>query len=206
MAPRRDVSLERKTQILDAALRVFARKGFHKARMDDIAKKAGLSKGLLYWYFESKDALILALVKLLFEPDLRELERLLAEKDRPVPERLEELARSSLSALLPFHDLMPIVYEYYAQATRPGPIQKAVQRYYQRYRELLAKLLAEGVARGELRPDLDPEQTALSLMALVEGMVLMWVVGPERKDIQNRWDSVARQVLDCLLPVRTTDG
>ena len=203
MSRRQDLSLERKTQILDAALRVFARKGFHKARMDDIAEKAGLSKGLLYWYFESKEALIQALVKLLFEPDLRELERLLTEKDRPVPERVEELARSTLSTLLPFQDLMPIVYEYYAQATRPGPIQEAVQRYYRRFRELMSQLLAEGVARKELRSDLNPDQSALALMALFEGLVLLWVVGPEREDIQERWFAVTRQILTCFLPPAT---
>ena len=53
MAPRPDVSEERRNQILEAATTVFARLGFHRARMDDIVQEARLSKGALYWYFKS---------------------------------------------------------------------------------------------------------------------------------------------------------
>lgn len=59
MAPRPDVSEERKTQILTAATKMFTEHGFAEARMDDIAVESGLSKGALYWYFESKDAIII---------------------------------------------------------------------------------------------------------------------------------------------------
>ncbi|MFN2235991.1 MAG: TetR/AcrR family transcriptional regulator, partial [Anaerolineales bacterium] len=55
MSPRPDVSEQRKDQILDAAATVFAKKGVHESRMDDIVEKSGLSKGSLYWYFKSKD-------------------------------------------------------------------------------------------------------------------------------------------------------
>ena len=60
MSPRPDVSDLRQGQILDAATKVFARLGFHKANMDNIAEEADVSKGLLYWYFKSKDAIISA--------------------------------------------------------------------------------------------------------------------------------------------------
>ncbi len=202
MSPRPDVSAERKAQILDAALRVFARKGFHRARMDDIAEEAGLSKGLLYWYFRSKDALIESLLTLLFEPDLRDLERLLAETTRPIPERLRELANNALSTLLPYRELMPIVYEFYALATRPGPVQKAIQAYYRRYRELLAQLLRQGVERGELRADLDADLTALALLAQFEGLALLWIIGPEELNIEQQWQAIAAQTLATLLPER----
>ena len=54
MTPRPDIQGERKKQILDAAMTVFAQKGFHQARMDDIVEQSGLSKGTIYWYFKSK--------------------------------------------------------------------------------------------------------------------------------------------------------
>ena len=58
MAPKPDVSEERKQQILEAASEVFSQKGFDNARMEDIAEQTGLSKGSLYLYFKSKDDLI----------------------------------------------------------------------------------------------------------------------------------------------------
>lgn len=57
MSPRPDVSAERRTQIIQAALVCFTRKGYNNTTMDDIVAESGLSKGTLYWYFESKDAL-----------------------------------------------------------------------------------------------------------------------------------------------------
>ncbi len=51
MTPRPNVREQRRLQILQAAQHVFARMGFHKARMDDIAHEAGVSKGTLYWYY-----------------------------------------------------------------------------------------------------------------------------------------------------------
>ncbi|HEY6540074.1 MAG TPA: helix-turn-helix domain-containing protein, partial [Ktedonobacteraceae bacterium] len=67
MSPRPDVSEERRNQILAAASTVFARSGFHEARMDDIAEEVGLSKGALYLYYKSKDAIIAALLKFFFD-------------------------------------------------------------------------------------------------------------------------------------------
>jgi AcrR family transcriptional regulator len=62
ISPRPDVSEERQNQILEAAVAVFARVGFRTARMDDMAEQAGLSKGALYLYYQSKDAIIAALL------------------------------------------------------------------------------------------------------------------------------------------------
>ena len=87
MAPRPDVSAERTEQIVEAAIAVFSRLGFHKARMDDIAREASLSKGTLYWYFESKDAITKALLQHLFEQEVQEVTTMLAAEGS-VSERL----------------------------------------------------------------------------------------------------------------------
>jgi len=58
MPPRPDVSAERRAQIIEAALTCFTRKGYNNTTMDDVAAESGLSKGTLYWYFESKDNLL----------------------------------------------------------------------------------------------------------------------------------------------------
>ncbi|NPA92059.1 MAG: TetR/AcrR family transcriptional regulator [Chloroflexi bacterium] len=186
MTPRPDVSEARKNQILDAALQVFARRGFHKARMDDIAQEAGLSKGALYWYFRSKDALIESLVDKLFTWEIRNLERLASSHDRPVPDRLRELSRNVLKSLDRWKPVLPVLYEFYALATRPGPVRNALQGYYRRYLATLTKLIAEGVARGELRA-VDPDMTAMTLIVQFEGLMLLWVIDPETFNFPTQW-------------------
>ena len=73
MSPKPDVSQERKQQIMDAALKVFSREGLHTARMDDIAEEAGLSKGALYWYFNSKDKIIASLLTTFFDREFSKI-------------------------------------------------------------------------------------------------------------------------------------
>ena len=69
--PSDDLSEERQKQILEAAVIEFARHGFHATRMEDIARTAGISKGAVYLYYKSKDAIITALLRTLFAWELR---------------------------------------------------------------------------------------------------------------------------------------
>ncbi len=194
MTPRPDVSEARKNQILDAALQVFARRGFHKARMDDIAQESGLSKGALYWYFRSKDALIEALVDKLFTREIRNLERLASSRNRPVPDRLRELSRNVLKSLDQWKPVLPVLYEFYALATRPGPVRSALQRYYRYYLATLTKLIAEGIARGELRT-VDPNIMAMIFMVQFEGLMLLWVIDPETFNFPVQWLPVSENFI-----------
>ena len=75
---RPDVSEVRKEQILQAAARVFVRKGLDAARMEDIAQEAGLSIGGVYWYFKGKEAVVQALLEEMFDADLRRLHGVLS--------------------------------------------------------------------------------------------------------------------------------
>ena len=84
MSPRPNVSEERKQQILDAAIAVFARLGFRAARMDDVAEQAGLSKGALYLYYKSKDAIIVALLQHLFAQEFKQLQALVESEGKRI--------------------------------------------------------------------------------------------------------------------------
>ena len=111
MTPRPDVSAERTAQIVEAAIAVFSRLGFHKARMDDIAREAGVSKGTLYWYFESKDAITKALLQHLFDREVQEMETALAAEGS-VSERLLALTQQLAGRLEAQEKLIPIVHEF----------------------------------------------------------------------------------------------
>src|SRR5579885_735638 len=113
MSRRPDVSVTRRNQILDAALRVFARSGFHEARMDDIVQEAGLSKGALYWYFKSKEDIITAISQRLFTTDIEQLQGLL-QAEGSVSERLLQLMRDRIAGLQSMSSVISILFEFYA--------------------------------------------------------------------------------------------
>ena len=193
MSPRQDVSEERQEQILDAAASVFARLGFEDARMDDIAAESGLSKGSLYWYFKSKDDIIVALMHRVFSREMADIQALL-EMSGTVAERLETFVEAAVQDIENLGILIPIMYEFYATATRREEMRKFFQGYFSDYRGALAALLQQGVTRGEVPAGTDIKTAAIVLSAVVEGVLILSIVEPEVR-IQEHIVSSMRLVM-----------
>jgi AcrR family transcriptional regulator len=175
--PRPDVSEERKTQILGAALRVFIRQGIHQTRMDDIVEETGLSKGALYWYFSSKDEIIAAIVNRMFES---ELSSLVALKSAPgtVRERLLAYTERAAHELETQIHLRPVLYEFYALSTRNEAVRSAMQTQFGEYIKALAPLLEDGIRQGEFRP-LNAADVAIVAAAMFEGVQAVRMYDPQ---------------------------
>ena len=182
MSPRPDVSEVRIQQILEAAMAVFARLGFHNARMDDIVTESGLSKGALYWYFKSKDDIIQAILDNIFERELAHL-RSLQTASGPASQRLLEFTHRAVQDLKKMIRLMPITYEFYALAFRQKAVRQAIQGYFRSYLNILVPLIQQGVDQGEFRP-VDAQAAAIAVGALLEGAILLWVIDPETIDFE----------------------
>jgi AcrR family transcriptional regulator len=196
MSPRPDVSEERRNQILAAASTVFARSGFHEARMDDIAEEVGLSKGALYLYYKSKDAIIAALLKFFFEKEVNQLRALLqTEQHRPVREQLTIMNRMFAEGMKWMSNLMPVAYEFYAIMARRKEVRLFLKDYFKEYRGLLASLIQRGIDQGEFQPTVDAEMLAITVTALYEGLALLWMVDPQAA----QWEQVGKQSLTMLL-------
>jgi len=195
MSPRPDVSEERKNQILEAAIAAFARLGFQQTRMDDIASQAGLSKGALYLYYKSKDAIIAALLKYFFAQEFNRLQEFVeSDRDMPVSEQLMILTRQLASAMKWMARLMPIAFEFYALAGREKDVRQFLQEYFKAYRDELARLIQRGVERSEFRV-VDAESSAITLAALFEGLALLYFVDPQAL----QWAEQAEASVQLLL-------
>src|SRR5258708_19456448 len=107
-----DASEVRRNQILDAATAVFARLGFERARMDDIVEASGLSKGALYWYFNSKEEIITGIFHRLFTTDLEQLQGLL-ESDGAVSDRLLLITRFLVPSFKHMSTLLPTLFMFF---------------------------------------------------------------------------------------------
>lgn len=161
-------------EIVEAALEVFAEKGFAAARLDDIARQAGVSKGALYLYFETKEDIFRAVVREAVAPNLDMVEAMLAQ------------------ATLPFPDLVRLIFSRIVTvigASKIGAVAKLVIGESRNFPELarvwhdevvsralaaIAAAIAAAQARGEVRPG-DPRFHAFSIM----GPVLMGVIWRE---------------------------
>jgi AcrR family transcriptional regulator len=183
MSPRPDLSEERKDQILDAASEVFVEKGVYETRMDDIVKESGLSKGTLYWYFESKDEIVLSIFERMFSREFQEINNLVDSGDSAT-ERMLKFAEIFSEDIRKMLRLVPLAYEFMAWAFRRKVIQDAFKSYVNKFMDILIPLLQEGIDSGEFR-DINPNDAAITVGAIIEGTILIWVydqslVDPEK--------------------------
>jgi AcrR family transcriptional regulator len=153
---------ERRAQLLDAALALFAEQGFERATIKDLSEAAGVTQGLVYHYFRGKDELLFAVLeRQSFLPELRRL--LAVAPDRPAAEVLREIAAGFAALLAEREPLMRIV----ARESQTNPRVAAVlQRVIEEAVGLLAGYLDARIRAGELRPH-HPRVTARTLFYLV---------------------------------------
>ncbi len=194
--PRPDVSGERRAQILDAAARVFARLGVYPARMDDIVRESGLSKGALYWYYKSKDEIVTAILDRLFQREFDSW-RAALDAEGSSSERLIALVRQQVAELQRIPLFLPLAYEFYARAFRSKPVRAALRSYLRRSFDILSPLIRQGIDRGEFRP-VDPEEATIAIGSLLEGTLLLWVYDPDTVDFGRHMETGMRLLLDGL--------
>ncbi len=196
MSPKADVSEERKNQILEAAKKTFAKKGIHNTRMSDIADTSGLSKGALYWYFESKDAIILSLLEKVLQPEIQDLKSLL-EEDCPAEEKLLLYAERGGQDIIGMLKWMPLMYDFIALAFRQKKIKQAISEYYRENLQLLENLIQQGIDAGEFQTD-SALDAAITVGSIIEGTVMLWLYDPGHIDIIQHIQSNTRLLLDGL--------
>lgn len=145
---RRRQAEERRAQLIDTALEVFAEKGVEGTTVKDLSEAAGVAPGLLYHYFRSKEDLLhAALERHYFLPDLRRIAT--PDRDRPTREVLIEVGQG-FAAMLREH--RPLLQVMIREAPTNPAVAERVERAQRESVRLISAYLASRVAAGELRP------------------------------------------------------
>jgi AcrR family transcriptional regulator len=169
---------EGRDELLAAALRVFARRGYQQAGVDEIAAAAGYSKGALYWHFSSKEDLLLALLEERIDAPMREMVALLesapADRDMSV-----EASREFARRLARQRDAMLLEREYWSLAIRDPELRAHYAERQAELRRALAGAL-EARARHLGTPDLPmpAEDVARVVMSIIGGLTVDELVEP----------------------------
>jgi len=150
---RRLASQQRRRCILAAAKGCFGERGFAGATVETIARRAGVSNGLLYRFFRSKEVLFQVVLEEVVADWVRALVPHRDAKLQTASEKLEAMLRRSVA----FCRKNPLLPALFASDPQLGleRIEKASANRIQPHRELVASILREGIQAGELRPDLD---------------------------------------------------
>jgi TetR/AcrR family transcriptional regulator, fatty acid metabolism regulator protein len=188
MAAPSTAATEKRRVILDAAVRVFARQGFHTSRVSDIADQAGVAYGLVYHYFPSKEAILDTLFLERWEFMLQAI----AEADA-----VHGAAREKLGAIAAFivdsyrHDpelMKVIIVEVTRAANTFG--RTHLEKIRDAYR-LIAEIVARAQREGAFRSEVTPEFAALAFYGLLEQVLTGWIldsapVGDDQFEMSKR--------------------
>jgi len=163
---------DKRRQLLDAAVRVFARKGFHASRVGDIAEEAGVAHGLLYHYFKSKDQVLEAVFHENWSILIARIESV-EETDEPAADQIRHIAAIVLRTWLHLPDVVRVVIQEFGRSPELG----------ERIGELtlpidaLQRVIARGIERGEFRKDIDPAFAATVVYGSIDELLTAWVLG-----------------------------
>jgi TetR/AcrR family transcriptional regulator, fatty acid metabolism regulator protein len=191
---------DKRERILDAAVRVFARKGFHATRVSEVAKAAGVADGTIYLYFDSKDQLLVSL----FE---HRVERLLAYLETELPRapsashRLQRIIELQLGLLEGERDLAEVVTVIFRQSAKL--MREHAAPMFNAYLDAIARVIAEGQASGELRDDVTPHVAARAVFGALDGITMTWAMGKAEHGGLLR---VSGQLVEIILRGLTPGG
>lgn len=168
------VARDKRRLILDAAVRVFARQGFHACRVSDIADEAGVAYGLVYHYFASKHEILDTLFLERWNVML-ELIRDVDAQPIPVREKFGAIASFIVDSYRHDPDLMKVIIVEVTRAansfgqTHLGEIRAAY--------ELIGDIVTQAQADGSLRPEIEPRFAAMAFYGAIEQLLTGWIFG-----------------------------
>jgi TetR/AcrR family fatty acid metabolism transcriptional regulator len=173
VSARRESREDKRRRIIDAAVEVFAAKGFFGARVAEIAEAAGVADGTIYLYFRSKDDLLISLFEEKMAEIIRRLLELLATTSDP-EQKVRRYIVEHLRLVAEQPSLMQVLTVELRQSARF--IKEYSPKAFGRYLAVLGAVLEEGQRAGVFRRDLDPAIVRRALFGAVDELSLEWVL------------------------------
>jgi TetR/AcrR family fatty acid metabolism transcriptional regulator len=162
----------RRDELLAAAVRVFARKGYHTCRVSDIADEAGASHGLVYHYFSSKDEVLETIFRENWGPIAVAIEGI-AATDVSAPEQLRKVAALVLHAWRRDPETVRVLVR---EISRSPVLQERIGQFQQAF-DALENVIVRGQERGEFDAELDPRFATYAVWGTLDEILTGWVLG-----------------------------
>jgi AcrR family transcriptional regulator len=165
-----DAQREKRRAILRAAVTVFARNGYHRSRVADVAREAGVAYGLVYHYFGSKEDLLETVFRRTWTRMLEAVEAVEA-REQTARGQIEGVARIVLGAWHTDQDLVRLLVREVARSPQLGRDLDEISHAF----AALERIVCNGQERGELRRDVEPRLAAWILYGALEEILTGWV-------------------------------
>lgn len=185
---------DKRTLITDAAIEVFADKGFHQARVSDIAKRAGVADGTIYLYFKNKEDLLLSIFEQKMDELCAGLSSALSTIDDPV-EKIRVFARFHFGQLTA-HPRAAEVLQVELRLSNKFMKEYRPEKLWT-YLGMFGQIVRDGQQLGLFRPEIDPFVGMWAFFGALDEIAMQWVLS--RRADRFSLDSAADQVADVFI-------
>jgi TetR/AcrR family fatty acid metabolism transcriptional regulator len=192
-----DVAAERKDQIVRATVECITKYGYHNFSMQDVARTAGVSKGIIHYYFLNKDELMMSVL----DKVAGDIERVLASEMESIPDaqrKLEVFIEVCFDIVRNTREYYQVNMDFWTQINQKEEVRKAIAKHYSKFRESAAVVIKEGVTQGVFRP-VEPREYASYVVAVIDGLSLQWLFDESVFNYEGIVKKAARLLIDGLL-------
>ncbi len=196
MSPKIGIAPKRRAEIIEATFFCIALKGYSNITMQDIADSAGVSKGVIHYYFRNKEELFLSV----FEKLVRDLDTHLAtkvERAKTPPDKIRAIIGAVFEKTMANKKFQVVLLDFWAHSMKHPALRAANANQYARYRHLTKKIIAEGVQKGYFKK-CDPARVASALIGLIEGSTIQWIFDEKAFDLARAQKTTEQIIMGFL--------
>ena len=187
-----DVAAERKNQIVRATVECIAKFGYHNFSMQDVAKTAGVSKGIIHYYFLNKDELMMSVLDRV-AGDIELMIHAEMESAGDPMRKLEIFIEVCFDIVKSTREYYQVNMDFWTQINQKDEVRKVIGGHYAKFRERAALVIEEGVKAGVFRP-VHIGQFASYIIAVVDGISLQWLFDQEAFD----YDLTVKKIIGLI--------
>ena len=190
---RSEVAIERKNQIVKATVDCISRYGYNNFSMQDVARSAGVSKGIIHYYFLNKDDLMMSVLEHVADDIGSLLCSGMSEAVDPI-KKLDLFIGTCLNIVRKTKEYYQVNMDFWTQINQKEEVRQTVAKHYRNFRETCAKVLIEGIEKGVFR-DVNPNEYSSLIIALVDGISMQWLFD----ETAFNYEEVIKQVKKVIL-------
>ncbi|MCK9364072.1 MAG: TetR/AcrR family transcriptional regulator [Syntrophales bacterium] len=187
----------RRAQLTKAAYKVVGEKGYSDFTIRDIAEEAGLSTGLVHYYFKNKADLLFKLLKEMNAKLSNNLQRALSALTEP-QDKLLAFCDEAFDLVDKEKAYFYVLIDFWGQMNHDSRIRQANIKLYQSYRDEIAAILEEGAAKG-IFMSLDVKVTSVIIISLIQGTIIQYVIDNEAFAYRELREKIKEQILSIVI-------
>ena len=194
---RANITVQRRREIVDATVRVMGARGWNETSIDEIAKEASVSRGLVSYHFKDKNELLSGVLERCREMFIEAVRGSVGSEEPP-----EQQMRCATHASLLMSRENPVPYEIFLHFSTSGladpRLAEQIRDLYRTYRSVTAAAIRRGQELGYYRAGFDPLAAAAKHQGTIIGIALQWIIDPGAFDLEAAADQAADMLMAAL--------